>query len=384
MTIQGEPPGACPADTCLGWPASEASVNGSRGSILVCMEPMPDVIRFFHPVLPARALRRKPVRVELAGRAYVLFRNGAGRAAALADACPHRFAPLSAGRVREDGRLECPYHGWNFNADGQGRSPSQPDLKRCDARAFQLVERHDYLWLAARDTPLSAFPDFVPEGYEFTGTFSMLFRAPLHVALDNFSEDEHTPFVHTRLGWEARDTAAIEYSAENHEDRTEVHYRAPQRASKILRALLLSPEDFFHNDWVTRFDPVRTGYTIRWTGPSGEERPFVHHFAIFMVPETPRTTRFHVFAFLRLLDWRYRPLLPVVRRAHRLLAWLEVRDDARFIPTVAGTPYSLKGMRLGKYDKPIIHQRKLLERIYFAQGAAEAVPPVSRVQSAGG
>jgi hypothetical protein len=27
-------------------------------------------------------------------------------------------------------------------------------------------------------------------------------------------------------------------------------------------------------------------------------------------------------------------------------------------------------MRLGKYDKPLIHHRKLLERIYFAQREA--------------
>ena len=81
------------------------------------------------------------------------------------------------------------------------------------------------------------------------------------------------------------------------------------------------------------------------------------------------------------MDPRFRPLMPVVRRAQRVLAWFEIRDDARFIPTVADTPYSFKGMRLGKYDKPIIHQRKLLERIYFGQGLAqEPVAPEALVQ----
>ena len=353
--------------------------------MLTGMDAMPDVItRFFHPVLKARELKDKPVRVEVAGQAYVLFRDGTGKAAALADACPHRFAPLSAGRVRKDGRLECPYHGWTFNAEGQGHSPSQPSLKKCDARAFQLLERQDYLWLAGKDTPLSAFPDFAPEGYEYTGAFSMLFRAPLHVAIDNFSEDEHTPFVHTRLGWEGRDTGAIDFSAENLDDRTEVHYSAPQRTSLLIRLLLLQPGDVFHNDWVTRFDPVRTGYSIHWEDASGKSRPFHHHFAIFMVPETAVTTRFHVFSFLKLVDPRFRPLMPVVRRAQRLLAWFEIRDDAQFIPVVANTPYSFKGMRLGIYDKPLIHQRKLLERIYFGQDAAAESPPLPRAQGSRG
>jgi phenylpropionate dioxygenase-like ring-hydroxylating dioxygenase large terminal subunit len=347
------------------------------------MEPMPDVTRFFHPVLPARELRKKPLRIELAGRAYALFRDGTGKAAALADACPHRFAPLSKGHVSKEGRLTCPYHGWNFDAEGRGRSPSQPDLKKCDARALQVVERHGYLWVVAPDTPLSAFPEFTPEGHQFTGHFSMLFRAPLHVALDNFSEDEHTPFVHTRLGWDDSGMGTIEFSAENREDHTEVHYRARQRDSWLIRLLLLQSGDIFHNDWVTRFDPVRTSFSIHWTSPSGERRPFLYNFTIFMVPETAKTTRFHVFSFVKLLDPRYRALLPVVRRAQPVLAWFEIRDDARFITTVADTPYSMKGMRLSKYDKPLIYQRKLLERIYYAQTPQEHVSPVALVQSSG-
>ena len=38
---------------------------------------------------------------------------------ALVDACPHRLAPLSQGRVDPNsGCIECPYHGWSFDTDG--------------------------------------------------------------------------------------------------------------------------------------------------------------------------------------------------------------------------------------------------------------------------
>ena len=340
------------------------------------MNPMSDVTRFFHPVLAASKLKRAPVRVELAGNAYVLFRDASGRAAALADTCAHRRAPLSAGRVRPDGRLACPYHGWHYDAEGKGRSPSQPSLTKCDVPAFQLVERYDYLWLASRDAPASAFPEMEAPGFEYVGGFGMRFDAPLHVAFDNFSEDEHTPWVHHRLGWTEAQLGGLEFEADNFDDRTEVRYTAPQRASVLARLLLLKPGDIFHNDWVSRFDPVRTDYVISWTSPAGELRPLIYRAVIFFVPETAKTTRLHVMTFLKLSDPRYRPLLPIVRRAALALGWLEVRDDALFVPHVADTPFDLKGMRLGKFDKPLIHNHKLLRKLYWAD-EAETVSPGS-------
>ncbi|MFP2927894.1 Rieske 2Fe-2S domain-containing protein [Pyxidicoccus sp. 3LG] len=351
------------------------------------MEPSPNVIRHFHPVLPTRALGKQPVRVEVAGRAYALFRDAQGRPAALADACPHRFAPLSKGKVRADGRLQCPYHGWRFDAEGRGANPSQPDLKHCDTRSFQVVEAYGYLWLAERSTPLSAMPDMEAteaDGYVFGGAFATRFEAPLHVSLDNFSEDEHTPYVHTRLGWDDPRADQVEFEAKNLEDRTEVSYRAPQRAAPLIKLLGVRDGDFFVNRWVTRFDPVRSQYTVSWESASGKPRPFITRANIFFVPETANTTRLVVFSFLRTVEPMMRPLLPVAARAAMALTWWEVRDDSRFIPTVAATPYSHKGMRLDKYDKPLVHQRRLMERIYYRVGVEAAPAPVPLAREASG
>jgi len=348
------------------------------------MEPTPDIIRHFHPVLPAHSLGKRPARVEVAGRAYVLFRDAAGQPAALADACPHRFAPLSKGRVRADGRLQCPYHGWHFDSQGRGANPSQPKLRHCDVRGFQVVERHGYLWLAERDTPLSAMPDMEADEYVYGGAFSTLFKAPLHVSLDNFSEDEHTPYIHTRLGWDEPRADQVEFEAHNFDDRTEVRYRAPQRVAPLLRLLGVFDGDFFQNRWVTRFDPVRSQYTVNWESPSGKTRPFITRANVFFVPETATTTRLHIFSFLKCAVPAMRPLLPAAARVAVALTWSEVRDDARFIPTVAGVPYSHKGMRLDKYDKPLIHQRKLMERIYYRVGASEAPAPVPLAREVSG
>jgi phenylpropionate dioxygenase-like ring-hydroxylating dioxygenase large terminal subunit len=331
-----------------------------------------NVTRFWHPVLAARSLRAKPVRVTVGDTEYALFRDGEGRPAALVDRCPHRFAPLSSGRVRE-GRIECPYHGWSFDAQGRGRSPSQPSLSRCDARAMQLVEREGYLWLADPGVSTGSLPPVTFDApWKFAGAFSILFQCPLHVALDNFSEDEHTPWVHTRLGWNPTDADKIEYEAHNREDHTEVHYRAPQRVGLAMRFFGLSAGTVFCNDWVTRFDPVRTDYEISHQKPDGRAGDVKLRAVIFMVPEGVARTRFHVFASAQdahPLRGRFSDALKPVTLA---LIFREIWDDARFIPTVAHTPWSFKGMRLGKYDKPLVHNRRLLERIYLGINSTDA------------
>ncbi len=352
---------------------------------------MGDALRFFHPVLASSALRRGPVRVTVGGRHVALFRDAAGAVGALDDRCPHRFSPLSAGRVRPDGRLACAYHGWSFDKDGGGRSPSQPTLTRCDVRALRAVERHDTIFIAERHrvdeaplaTPSGAAPETLPElgvppGHTFAGRMDLLFQAPLHVLLDNFGEDEHTPWVHTRLGWTERDVDTIHFEAHNHPDHTEVKYAARQRYSPLAHLVGLKRGDTFHNEWTTWFDPVRTLYTQRWTDPAtGARRPVGLHAAIFKVPETPRTTRLQVLLFAA-FEGPFALARPILARLALGLVWSEMRDDQRFVPVVADTPLDLRGMRLGKFDKPLIHNRRLLRKIYLG----EAERPEDRADAA--
>jgi nitrite reductase/ring-hydroxylating ferredoxin subunit len=46
------------------------------------------------------------------------YDRGAGEWRVFDDACPHRLAPLSEGRVDDKGRLQCVYHGWCFDGAG--------------------------------------------------------------------------------------------------------------------------------------------------------------------------------------------------------------------------------------------------------------------------
>lgn len=324
-----------------------------------------DVTRFFHPILPFKDLKRGPLKATLNGQALALFRNTEGRVGALLDACPHRLAPLSGGRILANGRLACFYHGWSFDVDGSGRSPSQPGLSRCDATAFQVVERHGFIWVAHRGVPMSRFPSLDFDGYEHAGTISSVFPAPLHVVLDNFAEDEHTPWIHRGLGWGLDAVPELEFEAHNHDDHTEVHYSAPQRPPKIVRTLLRSEGRRFHNDWTTHFDPVRFVYDVHWTRASdGRPGPLRTRNVFFLVPETDATTRLNAIVAVQTAPG-YRWLLPLAKRTGLWITAAVAQQDRKYMPLLSGTPKETDGMRFGRFDKPVIHNRRLLERIYW-------------------
>ena len=87
---------------------------------------------------------------EVDGTSVGIFRDGEEFSAML-NICPHRAAPLSAGRFIEEDVLECAYHGLCFNAAGQCiRVPSQPEAPssgQCRAWSVLIAPRRAR-WMA--------------------------------------------------------------------------------------------------------------------------------------------------------------------------------------------------------------------------------------------
>lgn len=105
----------------------------------------------------AAELKDAPLARTLLGEQVVLYRTPTGAPAALRDACPHRLAPLSAGRV-VDGLLQCGYHGMQFDAAGVCvRVPGQDRIpSKAKVRSFPVVERHAFVWIWMGDPSLAA------------------------------------------------------------------------------------------------------------------------------------------------------------------------------------------------------------------------------------
>ena len=160
--------------------------------------------RHAHPVLDASALRDAPVGVRLLGEDVVLWRDAEGAPRAARDRCPHRGTRLSLGRVC-DGRLECAYHGWRFDAEGRCRLiPALPGFVPPASHAvasFVVGEAFDLIWLQLEGDRL-ALPDFAGEQEPAlrklnVGPYEVATSAPRIV--ENFLDLAHFGLVHD--GW---------------------------------------------------------------------------------------------------------------------------------------------------------------------------------------
>lgn len=79
---------------------------------------------------------KKPLSVDIGDQPVVLWRDERGIARALEDRCPHRRAPLSLGCIRDNGWIQCGYHGWSYDGE-TGRLKEIPNMK--DQQKFPPV-----------------------------------------------------------------------------------------------------------------------------------------------------------------------------------------------------------------------------------------------------
>lgn len=152
----------------------------------------------------------KPLR--MLGHDFVLFRDSAGQAHCLSDICIHRGGSLCRGEVVDDA-MQCPYHGWRFNGDGQcvdipslGENPTIPKRARVDS--YPVAEKWGWIWVFAGDLPESErpplprddfFPEYDSEDYQLIrGTY--LFNVNWMRAIDNVLDPAHPFHVHSEFG----------------------------------------------------------------------------------------------------------------------------------------------------------------------------------------
>jgi phenylpropionate dioxygenase-like ring-hydroxylating dioxygenase large terminal subunit len=177
----------------------------------------------WHPVADSEAVAGSPVAARLLDENLVLWRDAAGAVHAWPDRCPHRGARLSLGRV-ENGRLECAYHGWQFDGAGQcTHVPALPQFvppKTHCVQAYEAREARGLVWVrllpGGAELPAFAAEDDARLRKLNCGPYDVEASAPRIV--ENFLDLSHFAFVHE--GWlGARGASAIDaYSVEETPD----------------------------------------------------------------------------------------------------------------------------------------------------------------------
>lgn len=118
---------------------------------------------FWHVVAYSHQVTEKPIAFTLCDQDIVIVRMG-GEVCVFDDLCPHRGTRLSLGSVKDGCKLECAYHGWQFNPAGElTLAPQRPDLAghlRAHVRKYKAAEKFDMVWVCLEDKPHYPLPYF--------------------------------------------------------------------------------------------------------------------------------------------------------------------------------------------------------------------------------
>ena len=143
-----------------------------------------------------------PFSTTLCNLPILLVRRDDGEVSALSGLCPHRFASLGKGKWLDGERLQCPYHGLEFDSSGQCVANPHGNVPRgTRLRRYPLVERHSLLWVwlgAEERADPALIPDFsmLEDRRRRTIRGRLLTLANYELVTDNLMDLTHVAYVH--------------------------------------------------------------------------------------------------------------------------------------------------------------------------------------------
>ncbi len=145
-----------------------------------------------------------PIGVTRMGEKMVFWRDQTGKVNAAVDRCPHRGVRLSVGKV-EEGHLQCPFHGFEFDASGKcilipanGRNGVIPSALQLST--YPTYEAHGFIWLwwgdsTAQELPPPKFFDNIDESFCYASARDP-WEAHYSRVIENQLDVVHLPFIH--------------------------------------------------------------------------------------------------------------------------------------------------------------------------------------------
>ncbi|MBN1248622.1 MAG: aromatic ring-hydroxylating dioxygenase subunit alpha [Anaerolineae bacterium] len=159
----------------------------------------------WYVVFSSSQLKRRPIGVTRMGEKLVFWRDATGKAACCRDRCAHRGVQLSKGQRLENGRLQCPFHGFEYDVTGRvqripanGQDAPVPD--RFKVHAYPTHEAHGFIWIwwGEKLPPDLQPPEFfedLGDGFAW-GEAIDPWQAHYTRVIENQLDAVHLPFVH--------------------------------------------------------------------------------------------------------------------------------------------------------------------------------------------
>lgn len=333
----------------------------------------PKLPHYWYIVAGSAEVQRKPLARALFGERVVLFRDQDGRPVALLDRCAHRNMALSGGRV-VGGCIECPYHGWRYDARGRcTQIPSMategpaPPFK--SIRAYPTTESDGYVWVSmAQDQPARRpfrFPHLGEPGWT---SFRMKthFTASAFACLENFLDVPHTVFVHK--GWfRTRSPRQLSARVRRFSDRVQVEFHDEPQVRSVVSALFFPPDQpLVHTDQFVMPTTSRVDYFFN---------PRRH----FIITSQCTPASEHETDVYTVITFRYGSLGPLIRLVFEPLSRWIIRQDVDILRRQSAQLDYFGGAHFTSVETDLFarHIRALWSRAEQADGdgnsAAEAM-----------
>ncbi|KAJ3262594.1 hypothetical protein HK103_000123 [Boothiomyces macroporosus] len=227
-------------------PADETQINVDQGTDQeharkLFFEESIDMRKAWYPIFPSEEITSKaPTGFHILGDPIVLYRDPQTQTAvAFADKCAHRSAPLSVGQIM-DGKLECRYHGWQYDIDGAcSKIPSLLEGRKIPANAkvrkYPTVESDGWVWIwpgniqDSQACPKPSFPTYW-ENFDMTPTVQYIdLDIDGSLLMENFLDPSHIPFTHAGTIGKRSMATPLKMNFEFHPDKIVGKSETPER-----------------------------------------------------------------------------------------------------------------------------------------------------------
>lgn len=242
---------------------------------------------FWYPITFTKDLfLDKPLSFTIFDENFVLFKDELGNLSCIENLCPHRGAKLSDGQII-DGKIECLYHGWQFNIQGEcvhipqlsdsAKIPKNACIKSYETKKNQGIiwvwlgdekirEKTDIFHISDLDNPDCFLVDTVTDlPYDYT------------YLIENIADPSHVPISHDRTELGITRDAAKPLSMKIVEN--------------SARGIIGKYKNLTSNNWstLTIYPPHFATYNF-----SNVQANFIMGFVFFAVPITWGKCRFFV------------------------------------------------------------------------------------------